>query len=197
MSDNNPSGNLDSASGASKDGQDQKQVSYDSYSKVLGEKKKIQSDMEGMRTKLAEYEQAKLEAEGNLKQALENQKKLTLDSQNQLKEVFSHVTNKVLKQKVYSEAEKIGCVDPETLYKILDFEGVEFTKEFDLVNETVLSNKIQELAKNKPFMFKKDVKMPNDLTPGNQGNVIPQKPISKMSAAEQRALLIQANASGQ
>ena len=70
-------------------------------------------------------------------------------------------------------------------------------KEFDLVNENVLSSKLHELAKNKPFMFKKDVKMPNDLTPSNSVNAIPQKPVSEMTREELSRALAAANATGQ
>lgn len=194
MSENNPGGNANGASGANSGVEDQKQVSYDSYSKVLGEKKKMQSQYEQAQARIAELEQGSLEADGKIKEAYELQKKQTEQVKTQFGELYSHVTNKVLKQKVYGEVEKYGGLDPETVYKIMDFEGIEFTKEFDLVDETILTKKIQEIAKNKPFLFKKDVKAPNDRTPNNSGASVPHKPVAEMSKEEQMALLTRVNA---
>lgn len=197
MSDNNPGGN-DSASGASKTSMDdQNLVSHATHSKLLGEKKKIQAALEAKEARIAELEQASLEADGKIKEAYELQKKHTETAKNQFSELFNHVTNKVLKQKVFSEVEKFGGVDPDTVYKIMDFEGVEFTKEFDLVDETVLQKKIQEIAKAKPFLFKKDVKLPNDRTPNNSGATnSSEKPVSEMTREELSKALAKAHAGG-
>jgi hypothetical protein len=164
MANNIPGGNNNDVSDIVENA-DQKQVSYESFSKVLGEKKKMQSEVETMKTRLAEYEQAKLESEGNLKQALDNQKKLTEDANKRSIELASVVQEKIFKQKFYSEASKHGAYNPEAVLKMVNLDDVEFTKDFELVNENLLTTKIQDLAKKEPYLFKKDVQMPNDLAP--------------------------------
>lgn len=169
MSEQIPSGKNINGGASDIESNDQKQVSYDSHSKLLGEKKKMQSELEAMKTRLSEYEQAKLEAEGNLKQALDNQKKLTEEANKRSIELASVIQEKVFKQKFFSEASKHGAQDPEDVLKMVNLEDIEFTKDFDLVNENILTQKIQDLAKTKPYLFKKEVYKANDLVP-NAGN---------------------------
>lgn len=196
MSETNPSGSAGKASGTSSEGQDQQTVAYESYAKLLSEKKKLQESNSVDKAKLVEYEQAKLEAEGKLKEALDNQKKQTIEAKDQFKNLFETVSTKVLKQQFYREAEKLGCVDAELAYLATSFDGVEFTKDLEF-DHSVLANKLQDLAKAKPMLFKKDVKMPNDLTP--TGSIVPQnqKAISDLSSSEQLAMLNQVINSGQ
>jgi multidrug efflux pump subunit AcrA (membrane-fusion protein) len=144
-------------------------VSYDSYSKLLGEKKKLQTEAENMRGKLAEIEQAKLEAEGKVKEALENQKKLTEQYKNKNLEIVKTVSNKAVRSQFFREAEKLGCVDADIAMKAVTFEDLEITDDFEFDNQKLVG-KIQELTKSKPYLFKKDFKLPEDVVPNSQNN---------------------------
>lgn len=181
MSEANQSGNSTATSGASSEsssatsgalsdaGKDQGTVSREAYSKLLKEKQNSQKGREELENRVAEYEQQKLEAEGKLKEALDNQKKMTLDSQGKYTQLFQQVASKTMKTQFLRKAESLGCVDPELAYLATDFSDIEISKDLDF-DEMKLSEKIEMLAKQKPVLFKKDVKLPNDLTPSAQGN---------------------------
>jgi hypothetical protein len=182
MSETNPSGNSSDASG--KDEKDQ--VSYGTFSKLLGEKKKLQGEFSEMKARLDEYEQGKLEAEGKLKEALENQKKLTEQFKNKNVEIIKTVSTKAIKSQWMREAEKLGCIDPELALKAASFDDLEVTEDFEFDNQKLVS-KIQDLTKSKPHLFKKDFKLGPDVTPSN--SQIAAKPLNELSEQEIKQLL--------
>ena len=49
--------------------------------------------------------------------------------------------------------------------KAVSFEDLDITEDFEF-DETKVDLKIQELTKSKPHLFKKDLKLPPDVTPG-------------------------------
>jgi len=199
MSEANQNGNAAATSGASSDsssatsgaGNDQKAdqgtVSRESYSKLLKEKQNYQKANEEAAAKLADYEQGKLEAEGKLKEALDNQKKMTLDSQSQYKTLFQQVASKTMKQQFMRKAESLGCIDPDLAYLATDFSDIEISKELEF-DEQKLSEKIENLAKQKPVLFRKDVKLPNDLTPSSGASSTKQS-LKKMTDEELKQLI--------
>lgn len=162
------------------------QVSYDSFSKVLGEKKKLQKEHEEMKMKLDLYEQEKLEAEGKIKEANENLKKRVQESDERFKDLFKKVTLKSFKSEFHREAEKLGCVDAELAYMACDFSDIEVTEDIEFNKESI-SKKVESLSKAKPHLFRKDVKLPNDMTPSSQGG-FQQKSLSDMSEKELKEL---------
>lgn len=179
MSDQKPSGQVDQASG---DDQVKKEsVAYESYAKLLSEKKKLQSEHTEARARLEEYEQGKLEAEGKLKEALENQKKLTQQFKDKNLEIVKTVTNKAVRSQFLREAEKLGCIDSDIAIKAVSFEDLEVTEDFEFDNQKLVA-KIQELTKSKPYLFKKDFKLVADITPNN--SPAPEKSLSEMSQDE-------------
>lgn len=178
MSDKIPSGNPDLASG-----EDQKKdsVAYDSYAKLLGEKKKLQTEFQEKKALLEQYEQEKLEAEGKLKEALENQKKLTQQFKDKNLDIVKTVSNKAVRSQFLREAEKLGCIDSETAMKVVNFDDLEITDDFEFDNQKLVA-KIQELTKSKSYLFKKDFKLSPDIIPSN--SIATEKPISGMSTDE-------------
>lgn len=184
MSDIIPSGKPDPASG---DDQTKNSVAYESYSKVLNEKKKTQEKLNEVQTRLEEYEQAKLEAEGKLKEALDNQKKLTEKFKNDNVEIVKRVGSKAAKSQFTREAEKMGCIDVEAAFQLIDFSDLEMDAEFEYDNKKLVE-KLQSQAKTKSYLYKKDFKLPNDLTPSNGGKM-PTKDLSELSENELKNLL--------
>ena len=182
MSESNPSGKT--TEGSADDGK-KDTVSYDSYSKLLGEKKKLQSEFAEMRSKIDEIEQAKLEAEGKVKEALENQKKLTENYKSKNIEIVKNVSNKAVRSQFMREAEKLGCIDADLAMKACSFDDLDITDDFEFDNQKLVA-KISELTKNKPHLFKKDFKLPADLHPNNQA--IASKPLVDMTEAELKTL---------
>jgi hypothetical protein len=186
MSDNSSSGTNDQASGSD---QGKGTVAYESYSKVLSEKKKTQEKLSEAQSRLEEYEQAKLEAEGKLKEALENQKKLTEKFKNDNVEIIKRVGSKAAKSQFTREIEKLGCVDAEAAFQLTDFSDLEMDAEFEYDSKK-LQDKIQGLTKSRAYLFKKDFKLPNDLNPSN--GQMPTKNLSDLSENEIKELLKQA-----
>lgn len=179
MSEAIPSGNPVPASGDEPEKKDS--VSYESYQKLLSEKKKFQSETLQARSKLEEYEQAKLELDGKLKEALENAKQLNVKLKTEKMEMFKKVADKTVRSQFFRKAEKLGCNDPELAMKAMNFEDLEITEDFEF-DEKKLEEKLQALTKEKPFLFKKDIKLPGDITPTNKA--APSKPVSEMSTDE-------------
>lgn len=177
MSEQIPGGKSDQASGENQNDQ----VAYESYAKLLSEKKKLQSEHLEAKAKLEEYEQAKLEAEGKLKEANENLKKMLAQAKEEKVSLFKNVATKSVRQQFFREAEKLGCNDPELAMKAVSLDDLEITEDFEF-DGSKLQSKIQELTKTKPFLFKKDFKLPPDVTP-NAGKM-PTKNLSEMSEAE-------------
>lgn len=183
MSENSSSGTNDQASG---NDQGKNTVSHESFSKVLGEKKKAQEKLNELQGRLDEYEQAKLEAEGKLKEALDNQKKLTEKFKNDNVEIIKRVGSKAAKSQFTREVEKLGCIDSDAAFMMTDFSDLEMDAEFEY-DKTKLVDKIQGLTKSKAYLFKKDFVLPNDINPsvGKSTGL----DLSKLSESEIKELL--------
>ena len=178
MSEVNPSGSQDQASG---DDQGTKQtVSHETYAKVLSEKKAFQAKLKEQEEILSKIAQEKLEAEGKFKESAEHNKKLAEQYKTQNLELVKNITNKTIKSQFKSAAEKLGCVDPDVAYMSCNFDDLEVTEDLEF-DKAKLDAKIQDLTKSKPYLFKKDVKLPNDLIPSKNQ---PSKSLSEMNPTE-------------
>ncbi|HEY9705677.1 MAG TPA: hypothetical protein V6C58_24775 [Allocoleopsis sp.] len=186
MAENQPSGQT---AGASGDAGSKDQVSYDTFSKLLNEKKKLQQEMLETKSRLEQYEQEKLEHEGKLKEALENAKKAAQTEREKGLKIFKTASEKAIKSQFRSIAESLGCVDAEAAMKLTDFSDLDLTEEFEF-DQSKLKTKIEHLAKDKAYLFKKDFKLPQDVTPSN--SQIPSKPLHELSEQEIKQLLKQA-----
>jgi hypothetical protein len=161
MSEVKPSGQSDSASG---ENQSKDSVSYDSHLKLLNEKKKAQQDFTETRLKLEEYEQAKLEAEGKLQEALDNAKKIASSEREKGIKIFKTASEKAIRSQFLRLADSLGCVDSDLAMKSCDFSSLELTEDFEFDPKQVEAQ-LQKLTKDKPYLFKKDFKLPPDVTP--------------------------------
>lgn len=184
MSDQIPSGKTDQASG--EDQGSKGSVSYDSYSKLLGEKKKMQEKLGELQAYKDQLEQEKLQAEGQWKELAEKNKKLAEDFKAKNLNIIKSVSEKAVRSQFFREAEKLGCVDADLAFKALSFEDLEITEDFEFDNQKLVG-KIQELTKAKPHLFKKDFKLPPDQIPNN--SAISTKPLSELSEQEIKELL--------
>jgi hypothetical protein len=183
MTDANPSGIPDQASGAT---ESKDLVSYDSYAKVLNEKKSMQSKLAEKEAILEQISQEKLQAEGKWKELAEANKKQADEFKNKNLQIVRNITTKTIKSQFKSMSEKLGCVDPELAFTACTFDDIEVNDDFEF--ETVkLEAKIQELTKTKPHLFKKDFKLPGNLVPSN--GVATSKPLSDLSETDLKQLL--------
>lgn len=161
-------------------------VAYETYTKVLGEKKKLQSEMSEMKAYKDQLEAEKLQAEGKWKELAENNKKLADDFKSKNLNIVKNVSEKAIRSQFMREAEKLGCVDAEIAMKACSFDDLEVTEDFEFDNQKLVG-KIQELTKTKPYLFKKDFKMVQDINPSS--NSISTKSLTDLSENELKELL--------
>jgi hypothetical protein len=178
MSENIPSGNPELVSDLP---EKKDSVAYETFSKLLGEKKKLQSEMSEMKAIKDQLEADKLQAEGKWKELAENNKKLVDEYKSKNLNIVKNVSEKAIRSQFLREAEKLGCVDAETAMKVCSFDDLEVTEDFEFDSQKLIV-KIQELTKTKPFLFKKDFKLPKDVQPTNSQPAT--KSISAMSTDE-------------
>lgn len=177
----NPGGKPGEASGDPDDVQASKSVSYESHSKLLGEKKKLQKDYEDMKARLDAIENEKLEKEGDFKKHNETLKSQLKEQKEKFGQFSKKVSERVIKTQFAREAEKLGCVDADTAFKVCDIQDIELDDNFEFDSKS-LSEKLQGLMKEKPFLFNKDVSKPRDQVPSNKGPG--GKDFSQMSTEE-------------
>lgn len=183
MSDQNPGGKTDVIS----DPPEKKDnVSYDTFSKLLSEKKKLQTEMSEVKAYRDQLEADKLQAEGKWKELAENNKKLADEFKSKNLNIVKTVSEKAIRSQFLREAEKLGCVDAEIAMKACSFDDLEVTEDFEFDNQKLVS-KIQDLTKSKPYLFKKDFSLPKDMTPNNGS--LGSKKIEDLSIEELKKLI--------
>ena len=183
MSEQIPSGKTEQVSDVP---EKKESVAYETFSKLLGEKKKLQSEMSEMKAYKDQLEAEKLQAEGKWKELAENNKKLADDFKSKNLNIVKNVSEKAIRSQFMREAEKLGCVDAEIAMKACSFDDLEVTEDFEFDNQKLVG-KIQELTKSKPYLFKKDFKMVQDINPSN--NSISTKSLTDLSENELKELL--------
>ena len=183
MSEQIPSGKTEQVSDVP---EKKESVAYETFSKLLGEKKKLQSEMAEMKAYKDQLEAEKLQAEGKWKELAENNKKLADDFKSKNLNIVKNVSEKAIRSQFMREAEKLGCVDAEIAMKACSFDDLEVTEDFEFDNQKLVG-KIQELTKSKPYLFKKDFKMVQDINPSN--NSISTKSLMDLSENELKELL--------
>ena len=65
------------------------------------------------------------------------------------------------------EAQKVGCLDADALYQLVDLKNVNIGEDFSF-NQDELKTVITEAQKNRSYLFKKDAAAPKDATPTNK-----------------------------
>ncbi|MBO9665923.1 MAG: hypothetical protein J7501_03850 [Bdellovibrio sp.] len=156
--DKNPGGNTDDSGG---DGGNKDTVSLDSHNKLLGEKKKLQKEFDDLKGRLDALEQEKLEQSGNLKEQVEKLKGQLAESREKHLKTTKLVSEKVVKAQFMREAEKLGCVDAELAFKTMDMSSLNVGEDFEF-DSKALVGQLQNFAKDKPFLFNKQVDPPRD-----------------------------------
>ena len=183
MSEQIPSGKTEQVSDVP---EKKESVAYETFSKLLGEKKKLQSEMSEMKAYKDQLEAEKLQAEGKWKELAENNKKLADEFKAKNLNIVKNVSEKAIRSQFLREAEKLGCVDAEIAMKACSFDDLEVTEDFEFDNQKLVG-KIQELTKTKPYLFKKDFKMVQNINPSN--NSISTKSLTDLSENELKELL--------
>lgn len=163
-------------------------VQYDTYQRVLSEKKKRDQEVKDLRTKLNEFETNSLEAKGEL-QKLNDQLKKQVSELNMEKDRLSKsfAWNSVQSQ-IKAVAAQSGCVDMEALVKLGDWSTVEVDQDFK-VDESQVKMAIETSQKKYPYLFKKQVPGVKDKSPSNSdpSSHLSKKDLTKLSAEQLKA----------
>lgn len=139
-------------------------VQYETYKKVLSEKKALQAKLEEFNATVKAGEQAKLEEQGKLKELNDALRRESEALKKTVKEKDFKYGSKVLKQEIKSVAKSLGAQEEtlEDIYKLGDWTTVEITDDFEVKQESV-KDALTEMLKAKPYLFKTSKPAPNDL----------------------------------
>lgn len=166
-------------------------VAYDSYKKVLAEKKKAQADKDELARKLKEYEDEKLAAQGKsneLNESLRNQLK---EEKEQKMKIVGAFAEKTVKASIEAEAKKQGCVDTELLIKAVDMGALEVNTDDFTVNQDDLSRQLDAVKTKHPWLFNKGGPKLNDGLPGSapKGETFTASKLSSLKQDDLKKLL--------
>lgn len=139
-------------------------VQYDTYRKVLAEKKALQAKLAEIDAQNKQSEQAKLEEQGKLKEVNDALRKEAEQLKKSLKEKDFKYGSKVLTQEIKSVAKSLGASEDalDDIVKIGDWATVEITDDFEVKQESV-KDILAGMQKSKPYLFKTSKPAPNDL----------------------------------
>lgn len=127
-------------------------VKYETYDKVMSKLKKTEAEHKQVLEKLSQIEREKMEAAGQKDQLIAALKK-DLDSEKKKKtEIVKTFATNVLHSQAKSKAALAGCVDPDAFVQLMDFSDVDVDESFT-VNDQALTEKIETMKKNKPYLF--------------------------------------------
>lgn len=178
---------------ASSQGTQQDQVAYETYSRVLGEKKRAASENATLKTQLDAYKQAEMESNGqqsevitSLRTQLEEEKAKRTKSEKQF------AWNSVVGQ-IKSEAIKQGCINGDKFVRLLgedQLTGIEVGEDFS-VNTDDLARIVQQGIKDNSDigLFKTKQVNINNVNATGVTKTGPKK-VEEMSADELEAELL-------
>ena len=153
------------ASGATQESQDtthttsggetKDSVSYDTYRKVLSEKKKAAERLANLESEAQKLREEKMQLEGKKDEYIDSlKKKLTDLEANHKKMIGSYAYNSV-SNSLKSEALKHGCIDVDAFIKLTDVSSLDVSDDFT-VDQEQLKTVVEDLKKQKPYLFTKE-----------------------------------------
>ena len=161
------------------------EVSYDSYRKLLGEKKKVQSELVALREKVETFEHEKLSSEGRKEEVIQSLRDQLSETKNALRETKQTFAWNSVESQIKQAAVNAGCVAPDKLVRLMgqeELKSLDITDDFR-VNSDDLNSLIARAKKDHEdigLFGKKKVNV-NDV----QGvNKIKSKKIEEMSTEE-------------
>lgn len=159
-------------------------VKYDTYKKLLGEKKAADQRARDFEERLSAAESDKMRSEGNTEALLlkiQEENANLKKSLTQKEQAFAYAT---LGSQVKTEAARMGCQDPDSLVKLMDLKGIPVDPETFRADTDALRMMLESEKNTRPFYFGKPA--PNVLDVKRQDVVFSNDPmgehdISKMS----------------
>lgn len=169
-------------------------VAYESFQKVLGEKKQTQEKLSSAEAELKALREEKLQREGKSQELIDEYRKTIEKLSSDLKDTKNNYAWSTVKKEIRTEAEKHGCTDSEKLIRLMDNDDLKTLSEnigddFS-INKESLKNVIEKNKKDNFFLFSSAGKTfvtgnPNPKSPEPEKK---QKDLKEMTTDEIKSL---------
>jgi DNA repair exonuclease SbcCD ATPase subunit len=157
-----PSGQQDTESSGSQD-----KVAYQTYQKVLSEKKKMAEKLGELEAKFQELESTKLQEQGKFKEIAEAKAKEAEEWKKKAAQIAQATASHVKENALKLKAQELGMVPKaiEKLSALVNLDEVELEDGFQ-VNQAKVADLMSNLQKEHDYLFKKTVAPTKDVFPG-------------------------------
>lgn len=166
-------------------------VAYESFQRVLDEKKRTQSENEALKQKLAQIENEKLEHKGNLEEALTNYKQQLEAKESELRQVKTTFATNQINSKIESALAKKGCKNPAKAIRLMedvDYQALIQDVDDNLnPSENTLNFILDKFQKENDFLFGKPAPRIADGVPGGTKPSTPESEKAKAIRAMKEA----------
>lgn len=173
-------------------------VKYETYKKVLAEKKARDERLSAMEARLKEYEQRDLESKGKHEEVISSLRDQVRNLQGEVaKRDKAYVMSKV-EGAIKTKALAAGCLNPDKLLRLLDGDKINSLEVNDRyeVSEQDVDFLVSEAKKENEFLFKKSRANVVDGDPVGQPKIALAKPVEKMTNEELEAEIKRLHAKG-
>lgn len=139
-------------------------VAYETYKKVLSEKKARDTQLSELQNQLEQLQNEKLQKEGNTQELLDRYKTQSETFKSELEQTKRAYARATLSGQVKTEAVKLGCQDPETLIKILDLDNIPVDPTSFSADADNIKMLLEETKKSRPYFFGKPAPNVSDVS---------------------------------
>lgn len=162
-------------------------VAYETYKRVLGEKKKLEEKFEAMIAENSSLKDAKLESEGKTLELLDSTKKRLSETENRFKKAVGNFSYRLVSSAISQEAAKLGCTNVQDLISLSDVSGIEVNDDF-VVSAEQVAELVEKQRRERPYLFAKSAAKAN-VGAGMAKPETPANDVSKLSLREQAKLV--------
>lgn len=134
--------------------EEQKQVSYETYRRAVGEVKQLKQKLNELLAQKEAEEQARLAEQGKWKEKAELLERSLKEKENKFSEVVNQFAKRIFTESAKQVAAQVGVKKEaiDDVLKVADFSDVEIGEDFS-IDSNKLKAKFEELAKHKPWYF--------------------------------------------
>lgn len=170
---NSPVGKPEESSGSPENKTEKKDnvVKYESFEKLLGEKKSIQEKFQKTQERLQELESKLVEKEQDYEKQAEHWRTKYEETNKQLDETKKTYTWTMITNQIKSKAQDFGCKNPDKLLRLMDDEDLKTLSneigEGYKLNNDVLNQVLEKNKKDNYFLFENTTSKIANGTPKN------------------------------
>lgn len=161
-------------------------VSYDTYQKVLNERKKDQERAKQAEAKIQEYEHKKLEEAGKYQEVIADLRKRAEEKEKEAESLRKARIADKLTSMIRDEANKHGVIDFEDMLKVGNLDSIQVDPDTNNVDPQTIKRYVEDLKAKKSYLFKATNVQVADASPnaGKAPGKIETKDLSTMSSEE-------------